>query len=523
MDIGSTENLVVHANGGDNVITAGNGLASLIQLTLDGGAGNDTITGGDGNDTLTGSGGNDLVDGGRGNDVAFLGNGDDTFVWNPGDGSDTVEGQAGTDTLLFNGSNVSENIDISANGDRVRLFRDVGNVTMDLHSVEHIQLNALGGADTATVNDLTGTGVNQVAIDLGSPPASGVGDGQTDTVVINGTGGDDTISIADNNGVVTVTGLAATVTITGFKSTDHLVINGLAGDNVIDASTLGTAMQLTGNGGDGNDVLVGSAGNDVLTGGAGDDVLIGNGGLDVLDGGTGDNILIPSVAAKVGSAGTLAGPLAVRAAVAPPQQFDGTAGSDRINVTLAGGKVAMTGLAAPAVIDQAAAPGPVTISGLAGNDVIDASSMSSPGMRFVLDGGDGVLGVPAFQISHGTTAVDAGVGPEVDEHDLAPKTVEHDRRGCVDPAVEAHECRCHAAGSRETGHRGERSNRRGARENQSRSNHSAAQHDALLHDADSAVGAAPRTGSLGPRVQPVQLRPKSPASITAWAKACGAS
>jgi len=28
------------------VITAGNGLAGLIQLTLDGGAGNDTITGG---------------------------------------------------------------------------------------------------------------------------------------------------------------------------------------------------------------------------------------------------------------------------------------------------------------------------------------------------------------------------------------------------------------------------------------------------------------------------------------------
>ena len=89
--------------------------------------------------------------------MAFLGKGDDTFVWNPGDGSDTVEGQAGTDTPLFNGSNVGENIDISANGDRVRLFRDVGNVTMDLHGVEHIQLNALGGADTITVNDLTGT------------------------------------------------------------------------------------------------------------------------------------------------------------------------------------------------------------------------------------------------------------------------------------------------------------------------------------------------------------------------------
>ena len=61
---------------------------------------------------------------------------------------------------MFNGANVGENIDISANGGRVRFSRDVGNITMDLNGVEHIQLNALGGADTVTVNDLTGTGVD---------------------------------------------------------------------------------------------------------------------------------------------------------------------------------------------------------------------------------------------------------------------------------------------------------------------------------------------------------------------------
>ena len=118
-----------------------------------------------------------LVIGGRGNDTALLGAGNDTFVWNPGDGSDTVDGQAGADTLLFNGANVNEKIDISANGSRARFTRDVGNVTMDLNRVEQIQFNALGGADTVTVNDLTGTGVNQVAVDLASPPGSGTGDG----------------------------------------------------------------------------------------------------------------------------------------------------------------------------------------------------------------------------------------------------------------------------------------------------------------------------------------------------------
>ena len=131
-------------------------------MTIDGGGGNDTITGSAGADTLLGGSGNDTVIGGRGNDVAFLGSGNDTFVWNPGDGSDIVEGQDGTDTLLFNGSNVAERIDISANGSRVRFFRDVGNVTMDLNGTEQINFNALGGADNVTVNDLSGTGVKQV-------------------------------------------------------------------------------------------------------------------------------------------------------------------------------------------------------------------------------------------------------------------------------------------------------------------------------------------------------------------------
>jgi len=65
-------------------------------------------------------------------------------------------------------------------------------------------------------------------------------------------------------------------------------------------------MLLTANGGDGDDVLIGSAGNDTLTGGAGDDVLIGGPGLDILDGGTGDNILIQSltVAPMASSNGT---------------------------------------------------------------------------------------------------------------------------------------------------------------------------------------------------------------------------
>ena len=76
--------------------------------------------------------------------------GDDTFVWNPGDGSDVVDGQDGFDTLQFNDANIAETVNISANGSRTRLTRDIGGVTMDLGTMERIQIAALGGARPST-------------------------------------------------------------------------------------------------------------------------------------------------------------------------------------------------------------------------------------------------------------------------------------------------------------------------------------------------------------------------------------
>ena len=219
------DSLTVNGLGGNDIIDARSLKADSIRFT---------INGGDGNDTITGSDGSDLINGGRGNDVVIMGPGDDTFVWNPGDGSDTVDGGDGTDSLVFNGANVNENIDLSANGSRVRLFRDVGNITMDLNGLEVINVNALGGADTITVNDLTGTGVTDVNIDLS---ANGVGDGQVDTVIVNGTAGDDAIAVTGDATGVSVIGLAASVNITGAEAAnDRLVVNALAGDDVVEAS-----------------------------------------------------------------------------------------------------------------------------------------------------------------------------------------------------------------------------------------------------------------------------------------------
>ena len=131
-----------------------------------------TINGGLGEDIIIGSEGGDLINGGDGNDTALMGGGDDTFVWNPGDDNDTLEGQDGTDTMLFNGANIAEKIDISANNGRVLFTRDIANVVMDLNDVERIDFNALGGADRIVVNDLSGTDVTEVTSTWQRPAAA---------------------------------------------------------------------------------------------------------------------------------------------------------------------------------------------------------------------------------------------------------------------------------------------------------------------------------------------------------------
>ncbi len=236
------------AEQGDDLvrIDEGNGSISDIPMTIDGGAGNDNLAGGSGAELLLGSDGNDSIDGNRGNDVAFMGAGDDTFVWDPGDGSDVVEGQDDADTMLFNGAGGAEQVDLSANGNRLRFFRTQGSVTMDTRSVERVDFNALGGADLATVNDLTGTDVTSVNVDLAGSLGGAAGDGQPDRVVVNATNGNDAITVTGDAGGVKASGLAATVAVAHSEAAnDRLEINTLLGTDTVDSGGLAAgAIQL---------------------------------------------------------------------------------------------------------------------------------------------------------------------------------------------------------------------------------------------------------------------------------------
>jgi Ca2+-binding RTX toxin-like protein len=292
LDIGTTEKLVVNMNGGNDSFSATGNLAALIQITVDGGAGNDTILGSNGIDLLLGGDGNDFIDGQQGNDAAFLGAGDDVFQWDPGDGSDTVEGQDGTDTMLFNGSAGAEIFQASANGSRVLFTRNLGNIVMDLDGVEAIDLNALGNTDQVIVNDLSGTDVVEMNVNLAGTIGGTSGDGAADTVIANATNGDDIIDIFGAGTSVSVPGLAAQINITHSEgANDSLVINGLGGDDGITATTLPAGViKLTLDGGAGDDTLLGSQGADVFLGGEGNDFIFGDNGNDLALMGAGDDV-----------------------------------------------------------------------------------------------------------------------------------------------------------------------------------------------------------------------------------------
>ncbi len=94
--------VTIDGGAGNDTILTGSGSDSLVGGpgldSIDGGAGNDFLSGGDGGDALLGGLGNDSIDGGIGNDVVTGGDGNDTIIG--GSGDDSVRGGGGNDSII---------------------------------------------------------------------------------------------------------------------------------------------------------------------------------------------------------------------------------------------------------------------------------------------------------------------------------------------------------------------------------------------------------------------------------------
>jgi hypothetical protein len=225
----NTTLIQVLGSAGDDQISIGSGLPTA---QLFGAEGNDVLMGGSAGDVIVGGPGSDTITGRQGNDLIYL-DGSDTVIWNPGDGSDLILGSGANGTLVFNGANVSENIALSANGSGLHLTRDVGNIVLDASGIRTVRFQVAGGSDNIVVNDLTGTGVTNVSIDLAAVAGTTNGDSLADTVTINGTPGPDLFKVAANGAAVEVSGGGALVHVTGGElANDRIIITGVGGDTV---------------------------------------------------------------------------------------------------------------------------------------------------------------------------------------------------------------------------------------------------------------------------------------------------
>jgi VCBS repeat-containing protein len=165
VDISGTEQIVVAALGGNDTITAGNGLAALTALTLNGGFGNDTITGGDGADTLIGGPGTDILDGSAG---------DDRFVFRPGDGADQIN-------HFIAGSGTDDRVDLKA----FPLLRSLSDVLARATQAGPDTVIDFGSGDSLTLAGVLKVNLSEDDFLFAQPPVAsdGTASGNEDTPI----------------------------------------------------------------------------------------------------------------------------------------------------------------------------------------------------------------------------------------------------------------------------------------------------------------------------------------------------
>ncbi len=134
-------------------------------------------------------------------------------------------------------------------------------------------------------------------------------------LTITGTGGDDTVTVTANNGVITVTYPGLPDQTFNENDVDSIDVSLGDGDDSIRVDFTDVPANISGGAGDdflegsrgddffdggpGNDTLEGFSGNDTLIGGLGDDLILGSTGDDLLRGGEGSDTLFGQSGADV--------------------------------------------------------------------------------------------------------------------------------------------------------------------------------------------------------------------------------
>ena len=178
---------------------------------------------------------------------------------------------------------------------------------------------------------------------------------------------------------------------------------------IFGSATLGgSSSQVTDQGGDGNDVLTGDGGADVMIGGGGNDFLSGNGGLDVLRGGAGDDVLSVGGGVRQVSGGSGEDTLRLDGATLVDTDFSQVDGIEHIRLGQAALHLQIGARATQAIETRAAIDPRILIDSVASaaTQVVDGSALQRGMFADLSDNAGGV----AVTGGHGADTIYGGSG-----------------------------------------------------------------------------------------------------------------
>lgn len=380
IELKDTEQVEIEGRDGNDTLDGSVLPAGLIDVTLAGQNGNDSLIGSAGADLLLGDAGQDVLAGGSGDDTLDGGAEDDSLDGESG--NDTVRVTADADLSLSNSQSIGDGTDDLANFERARLE---GGRSANLIDASAFDSPAFVSGRQGNDTLIGGTADDTLEGGIGNDEVSG------------GAGND---ILAGRVGRDTLRGDAGDDLLRGSAGADIL----FGGDGLDTLIGGAGSDQLSGEAG--NDILKGSARNDTLSGGAGNDRLEGQQGFrDVLDGGAGDDTLN-------GGAGI---DVIIAAADVDFTLTDSQLTGQGTDILIRIERAELTGGESANSIDTSAFSGNAILDGQDGNDTLIAGDGAD-----VLSGGNGTDSLTG---GAGPDTLDGGAGADTLNADMLDQVI----------------------------------------------------------------------------------------------------